>query len=124
MNKWLLVLLITISFSLASCSPSTTTSTTSFLETTNTTDINTSSSDLTERVFTLSELATYNGDNGGLAYVAINSVVYDVTNVSNWSNGWHEGMHLAGTDATTIFASSPHSTAFINEYPIVGTLSN
>ncbi|MCK7488044.1 MAG: hypothetical protein MZU97_23065 [Bacillus subtilis] len=72
--------------------------------------------------FTISELAMYNGDNGTLAYMAVNGIVYDVTNASGWTNGWHQGMHLAGTDATAIFAGSPHSASILNAFPIVGTL--
>ena len=79
-----------------------------------------SSSNLRE--FTLTELATYNGDNGALAYIAVNGTVYDVTNAAEWENGWHKGMHLAGTDCTAAFADSPHSLSFLNSLPIVGTL--
>jgi len=75
------------------------------------------------RVFTLEELAQYNGDNGSDAYVAVNGVVYDVTNASDWENGWHKDMHLAGTDATAVFADSPHSEAFLASLPIVGTMA-
>ena len=74
------------------------------------------------RQFTLSELAQYNGDNGGLAYVAVNGIVYDVTDAAEWENGWHKGLHLAGTDATAVFATSPHSQTLLDTLPIVGTL--
>lgn len=72
--------------------------------------------------FTLAELAAFNGDNGALAYIAVNGTVYDVTNAAEWENGWHKGMHLAGTDCTAAFADSPHSLSFLNSLPIVGTL--
>ena len=75
-----------------------------------------------QRVFTLTELATYNGDNGKDAYIAVSGVVYDVTNADGWDNGWHKGMHLAGTDATAAFAGSPHSQSILNSFPIVGIL--
>jgi predicted heme/steroid binding protein len=81
-----------------------------------------SSSEL--RVFTLVELAQYDGDNGSLAYMAVNGIVYDVTNADEWNNGWHKGMHLAGTDATAAFADSPHSASILNTLTIVGTLEN
>jgi len=76
------------------------------------------------RIFTLTELAQYNGNNGGLAYIAVNWVVYDVTNCSEFTNGWHKGMHLAGTDCTAAFADSPHSASFLATLPIVGTLAH
>ncbi|MCX5774980.1 MAG: hypothetical protein NTV44_01190 [Firmicutes bacterium] len=81
-----------------------------------------SSSEL--RVFTLTELAQYNGDNGSLAYIAVDWVVYDVTNVANWTNGWHNGVHYAGTDCTAAFASSPHSASLLATLTIVGTLAH
>lgn len=98
-----------------SLTSSETTSTTTEAATTDTTTT-------TLRVFTLTELAQYNGNNGSTAYVAVNGFVYDVTNVSNWNNGWHEGRHLAGTDASIVFESSPHSLVFLNQLTIVGTL--
>jgi predicted heme/steroid binding protein len=73
-------------------------------------------------VFTIAELAKYNGDNGTLAYMAVNGIVYDVSNASGWTNGWHQGMHLAGTDASAIFAGSPHSASILNAFPVVGTI--
>jgi predicted heme/steroid binding protein len=78
----------------------------------------------TERVFTLAELAQYDGTGGTTAYIAVYGIVYDVTDAPDWSNGWHKGMHLAGTDATAAFESSPHSLSFIQQLPVVGTLSD
>lgn len=74
------------------------------------------------QTFTLEELAQYNGQNGAKAYIAVSGVVYDVTNADGWTNGSHQGMLLAGTDATAVFATSPHSAATLNELPKVGTL--
>lgn len=96
------------------------TTTTTASTTTNTTSLTAST---TLRVFTLVELAAFNGDNGADAYIAVSGTVYDVTNVAEWENGWHKGMHLAGTDATTAFAGSPHSAGFLAQLTIVGTLS-
>lgn len=76
----------------------------------------------TNQTFTLTELAQYDGLNGAKAYVAINGIVYDVTNEDEWSNGSHQGMHLAGTDATAIFAQSPHSQALIDSLKQIGTI--
>ena len=45
-----------------------------------------------EKIFTEKELGKYDGQNGNPAYVAIDGVVYDVTNVSRASRkqGWPE----------------------------------
>jgi predicted heme/steroid binding protein len=71
-------------------------------------------------VFTLAELSTYSGANGTTAYIAVDGVIYDVTN--EYTNGQHQGMQLGGTDASAAFASSPHSASTLASLPIVGTL--
>lgn len=73
------------------------------------------------RVFTLDELKQYNGQNGNPAYVAVNGIVYDVTNAKNWNNGSHQG-HTAGTDLTDAIAQSPHGDSVLKGLPVVGTL--
>ncbi|MBU1145802.1 MAG: hypothetical protein KJ971_08145 [Firmicutes bacterium] len=107
--------------SVTTASTDTTTGTTTSTLTTASTSTTTIS---TLRVFTLVELATYNGDNGTTAYMAVSGVVYDVSNDPEWNNGWHQGMHLAGTDATLAFAGSPHTASILSTLPIVGSLGN
>lgn len=116
----IIVVLLGITFAMTGCAVATTTEGTS--STTVTTTSTTTES--TQRVFTLAELATYDGDGGTTAYIAVNGTVYDVTNVSEWENGWHKGVHLAGTDATTAFAGSPHSASLLATLTIVGTLAD
>lgn len=77
-----------------------------------------------EQTFTLAELANFDGQNGRQAYVAVDGVVYDVTNASNWSNGSHNGQRLAGTDASAVILSSPHGKSVLTGLPVVGTLVN
>jgi len=72
------------------------------------------------QVFTLSELSTYSGANGTTAYIAVDGIIYDVTNV--YTNGQHQGMQLGGTDASAAFASSPHSASILASLPVIGTL--
>ena len=69
------------------------------------------------RTFTKTELAAFNGKSGNPAYIAVDGTVYDVTAVSVWSGGTHQGFS-AGKDLTADF---PHSASKFNGVPIVGT---
>lgn len=71
--------------------------------------------------FTLEELSQYDGKNGNKAYIAYNGLVYDVTNVSAWKNGSHNG-HQAGTDLTDVLKNAPHGTSVIDNLEVVGKL--
>ncbi len=110
----LIIAVALLSLSLAACNNS---------NVITTADQTVTTSNSTSRVFTLSELAAYNGNAGSLAYIAVGGIVYDVTHDANWSNGWHQGLHLAGTDATHAFAGSPHSETYLATLPVVGTLA-
>ena len=81
-----------------------------------------SSSQANAKTFTLDELAQYDGKNGNDAYVAVEGIVYDVTNAAKWQNGNHYGVQ-AGTDCTTAISRSPHGTSVLDGLPIVGTLA-
>lgn len=76
----------------------------------------------TTRTFTLEELAQYNGKNGTPAYIAINGVVYDVTNNAVWASATHFGLS-AGKDLTSAFASCHAGSNILNKLPVVGNLS-
>jgi predicted heme/steroid binding protein len=73
------------------------------------------------KVFTIAELAKYNGQNGNKAYVAVNGKVYDVSNVSGFGSGSHQGVP-AGIDATSFIAMSPHGSSVLQNLKVVGTL--
>ena len=49
--------------------------------------------DSSELVLTLDELAQYDGQNGNPAYIAVDGVIYDVTNVSQWNGGAHKRLY-------------------------------
>lgn len=70
---------------------------------------------------TLEQLAQFDGQNGNKAYIAVNGVIYDVTDSSLWPNGSHNG-YQAGQDLTTFIMSSPHGLSTLSRIPIVGTL--
>jgi predicted heme/steroid binding protein len=70
---------------------------------------------------TVEELAAYNGKDGKPAYVAVNGVIYDVTNVPAWQNGMHKG-NVAGNDLTEAIKKSPHGESVLKNLPVVGKL--
>lgn len=74
------------------------------------------------RKFTIDELATYNGKNGAPAYIAVNDIVYDMSNIAAWSAATHFGLR-AGNDLTKEFNSChPGSEVILNTLPTVGIL--
>jgi predicted heme/steroid binding protein len=71
---------------------------------------------------TIEELASYDGLEGRKAYIAVNGVIYDVSNSSRWPGGNHNG-YQAGQDLTTeILGVSPHGIRVLNGIPIIGSL--
>ncbi|MEN6634598.1 MAG: hypothetical protein ABFC56_01975 [Clostridiaceae bacterium] len=71
---------------------------------------------------TLDQLKQYDGKNGNPAYVALDGVIYDVTDVPQWKNGDHNG-YSAGNDLTDIIKNkSPHGVKQLNGVPVVGKL--
>ena len=74
-----------------------------------------------EVMFTVAELAKYNGMNGNPAYVAVEGIIYDMTKIGAWKNGQHQGLS-AGQDLSASFAGSPHSKSILDQSPIVGKL--
>ncbi len=71
-----------------------------------------------QKVFTVDELAVYDGKNGNPSYVAVDGVVYDLSRV--FKNGVHFG-HVAGKDLTDAFYVK-HVRSQITKYPVVGVL--
>ena len=74
-----------------------------------------------EMTFTLEELAAYNGKDGNSAYVAVDGIVYDVTDVSAWKNGVHNG-NMAGQDVSEAIRKAPHGMSTLEGLTVVGTL--
>ena len=87
----------------------------------NTSD-NSSSSSSSTQTFTVDELKAYDGQNGNSAYVAIDGIVYDVTDVDEWKDGKHKNGLVAGTDLTDALKDSPHGAKVLKSLPVVGTL--
>ena len=76
-----------------------------------------------QRTFTSEELASYDGKNGKPAYVAVEGVVYDVTNNRTWAAATHFGL-LAGKNHTQEFATChAGQQAILKTLPVVGRLA-
>ncbi|MCR1902087.1 cytochrome b5 domain-containing protein [Ligilactobacillus apodemi] len=76
-----------------------------------------------EKTFTLKELAHYNGQDGAPAYIAVDGVVYDVSQRSAWKNGQHHG-YKAGNDFSEQIKRAPHEKSVLPRLPKVGKLIN
>ncbi len=76
-----------------------------------------------ELTLTLDELAQYDGKDGNPAYIAVDGVIYDVTDVALWKNGAHNG-YTAGQDLTDEIKNiSPHGVSKLKGLPVVGKLA-
>ncbi|MBN1778351.1 MAG: hypothetical protein JW811_09540 [Clostridiales bacterium] len=79
--------------------------------------------DTREIIMTLAELSQYDGTNGNPAYIAVDGVIYDVSDVPQWRSGRHNGF-TAGKDLTEEIKNiSPHGVSKLTGLPIVGKLA-
>ena len=76
---------------------------------------------MTEKIFTLEELKNYDGKEGRKAYIAVDGVVYDVTNVAAWQDGTHHGNN-AGNDVSDRIVKAPHGKSTLEKLGVVGKL--
>ncbi|MCX7746573.1 MAG: cytochrome B5 [Clostridia bacterium] len=79
------------------------------------------SGQVNQAVFTLDQLSRYDGINGNPAYVAVNGVVYDVTNIATWAAATHFGL-VAGRDLTQEFTSCHAGQNILSKLKVVGRL--
>ena len=74
---------------------------------------------------TLKELTNFDGKDGHPAFVAVNSVIYDLTESRLWRGGEHDPSHgeaTAGRDLTEVLKHSPHGDKHLKDFQIVGNL--
>ena len=76
-----------------------------------------------ERMFTMDELAAFDGVDGKPAYIAHNGKVYDVSASGMWEDGHHQEEHNAGIDLTDDMDFAPHNDSVLENFPVVGTLA-
>lgn len=74
-----------------------------------------------QKTFTLQELSRFDGKNGNPAYVAVNGIVYDITNNAAWAAATHFGLK-AGMELTNEFASCHAGQSILNKLKEVGKL--
>jgi predicted heme/steroid binding protein len=74
-----------------------------------------------QKEFTLEELAQYDGSGGKPAYVAVNGIVYDVSNEATWGGGTHFGLY-AGKDLTAQFKGCHGMESILGKLLKVGEL--
>ena len=74
-----------------------------------------------QKEFTLEELSQYTGGNGKPAYVAIEDIVYDISNSKAWGGGTHFEL-IAGQDLTSEFNSCHGIIDILTNAPKVGIL--
>jgi len=75
------------------------------------------------KLFTRSELSKYDGMNGNPAYVAVDGVVYDVTNNAAWAAASHFGLS-AGRDVSGAHASCHANQDVLSKLKVVGRLDD
>lgn len=78
-----------------------------------------------ELELSLDELLKYDGSNGKPAYVAIDGIIYDVSDQKSWNEGTHYGL-VAGRDLTEEFNSchEEEKNNIISKLTPVGKLKN
>ncbi|NLA95575.1 MAG: hypothetical protein GX838_01850 [Clostridiaceae bacterium] len=78
-----------------------------------------------ELILTIEELAQYDGLEGRRAYIAVDGIVYDVTDIPQWKDGLHGGRFQAGRDySEEIRSESPHGTGMLSRADEVGILED
>lgn len=67
-------------------------------------------------------LADYNGQGDRPSCVAVDGLVYDVSESKLWKGGLHMRRHRAGADLTDAIEESPHGRAVLQKFAVSGRL--
>lgn len=117
--KFLSMMLLAVIFMLlaAGCSPSAEVPIPSGDETSE------EASETDEKIFTVEEVASFDGKNGQKAYVIYEGYVYDVTDHPQWSSGSHGG-NAAGTDISDNLKNvAPHGISRLGDVEKIGRIA-
>ena len=76
-----------------------------------------------EKLFTMEEIAQFDGKDGQPAYIVVDGVVYDVSNVAQWGSGSHFGFEAGQDVSDALGSAAPHGAAQLNNAEIVGRLA-
>jgi len=119
-NTLFLIFVISIFTIFAGCTPATETSPAPVDPPVESEAVETEEPD--ELLLTLDELAEFDGKDGRPAYVAVNGIIYDVTDSQRWS-GWEHNGFEAGQDLTDeIENQSPHGVRTLQNVPAIGRI--
>jgi predicted heme/steroid binding protein len=111
----LITLIIILLLAVTACSAAQSSATTTGSQTT---------AGTTEQTFTLEQLAKFDGQNGNKAYIAVDGVVYDVTDVAVWDHKQHAGKFTAGKDySAELKSQAPHGASMLSQAKRVGVLA-
>ncbi|NCO12102.1 MAG: hypothetical protein COZ34_00875 [Candidatus Pacebacteria bacterium CG_4_10_14_3_um_filter_34_15] len=73
------------------------------------------------KIFTVKELAEFDGKDGRKSYIAYEGVVYDVTDSKLWKLGEHFGLN-AGVDLTERMSEAPHGDEVFAGFEVLGRI--
>jgi len=71
--------------------------------------------------YTISQLALRNGQDKPQIWVAVDGIIYDVSESRLWRNGKHYE-HWAGQDLTSELEDAPHSKSVFSRFKKVGKI--
>jgi len=74
-----------------------------------------------EMVLSMDELSQFDGKDGNKSYIAVDGIIYDVSDVPQWIGGMHRGF-TAGMDVTDEVNKSPHGVSKLKGIKIVGKM--
>lgn len=75
---------------------------------------------MSDTIFNQATLAQFNGQDGQKAYVAVDGIVYDLSEIGPWAGGKHFKGLTAGRDLSEFFAKSHHTPKTLKSVPQVG----